>query len=154
MSNKLRWPSLEATLSAGTRLGEWLASQDSPSLRLGLEGQLGAGKTTFTSAIVSGFDPSAAREVSSPTYALWQIYAGGAVNHLDLYRVSGHDELETLGFLERWDQGIWLIEWPSRVESLLGELDLVIVLSPKGDAREAELISLTDAGDEAAAALA
>ena len=86
-----------------------------------LHGELGAGKTQFTRGIVRGLsgDP---HTVSSPTFVLLNVYDTGRLKvfHLDAYRVHGADDFDAIGFAELLDQnGVIVVEWPSRVESLL-----------------------------------
>lgn len=87
-----------------------------------LEGEMGAGKTTFVRALVAALGGEE-RAVSSPTYVLLNVYAvanGLRVYHLDAYRVGGADDFEAIGFDELLQQrGIVIVEWPSRVESLI-----------------------------------
>ncbi len=64
------------------------------------------------------------RAVSSPTFVLLNVYAGGrlTVYHLDAYRVRGADDFEAIGFIELLEQGgVVVVEWASRVASLLPE---------------------------------
>lgn len=80
-----------------------------------LEGDLGAGKTTFARAIVEGL--GAAEGATSPTYALVHRYHGrrGPVFHLDCYRLRSPEEaadLDWQGLLEEGDAV--LVEWPDR----------------------------------------
>ena len=80
-----------------------------------LEGDLGAGKTTFVQGVVSALGSEAA--VVSPTYTLVEEYvtAGSCVHHLDLYRIQNSDEVEGLALRDRCDNdSILLIEWPER----------------------------------------
>ena len=80
-----------------------------------LEGDLGAGKTTFVQGVVSALGSEAA--VVSPTYTLVEEYvtAGGCVHHLDLYRIQNSNEVEGLALRDRCDnKSILLIEWPER----------------------------------------
>jgi tRNA threonylcarbamoyladenosine biosynthesis protein TsaE len=86
-----------------------------------LHGDLGAGKTQFTRGIVRGLggDP---HTVSSPTFVLLNVYDTGRLKvfHLDAYRVFGIEDFESIGFGELLDQnGVVVIEWPSKVEALL-----------------------------------
>lgn len=83
---------------------------------LGLRGELGAGKTTFVRAFVEALPGGADQEVASPTYALVHVYeTRPPVRHLDLYRISGPDELEELGPEELLAApGLVLIEWFER----------------------------------------
>ena len=80
-----------------------------------LEGQLGAGKTTFVQAIARGLGVAAA--ATSPTYALVHRYRGrrGPVFHLDCFRLRSPDDAADLdweGLLREGDAV--LIEWPER----------------------------------------
>lgn len=101
-----------------------LAQSLAPRLRsgdvLGLDGPLGAGKTTFTRGLVAalGGDPIM---VASPTFTLLHQYAcQPPMLHLDAYRLSGPGDLAGLGFDELMEVGaIAVIEWAERVESAL-----------------------------------
>lgn len=86
-----------------------------------LEGQLGAGKTTFVRSLVEalGGDP---RGVSSPTFVLLHVYADATpqVYHLDAYRMHSSDELVDIGFEDLLQQGgVVLVEWASKVADIL-----------------------------------
>ena len=102
---------LEQTQRLGSSLGKLF--QTCPAVLL-MRGDLGAGKTTLSQAIVAGYgltDP-----VTSPTYALMHIYGGGAFYHYDLYRLQDPGELEEIGFEEAMDEGVpVIIEWPELV---------------------------------------
>ena len=78
-------------------------------------GPLGAGKTTLVRALLRALGVSGS--VRSPTYTLLEPYETPAarVIHLDLYRLTGPDELEPLG-LDAYppETHWWLIEWPER----------------------------------------
>ena len=67
---------------------------------IGFLGDLGAGKTAFTSGLVKGLGIDA--DVSSPTFALVNEYrgAGKVFYHFDMYRVNGWDDLYTTGFFD------------------------------------------------------
>ncbi len=88
---------------------------------IGLAGDLGAGKTTFVQGFVEALAPGEGRQVTSPTFALVQRYpTAPPVTHLDLYRLSGLDELEAIGFRELYhDPGVTLVEWAERVPEAL-----------------------------------
>lgn len=76
--------------------------------RVLLEGNLGAGKTTWVQQFIKilGCDET----VSSPTYSLINLHDGGRIAHMDLYRVENVQELEVLGLDELGTQ--WeFIEW-------------------------------------------
>jgi tRNA threonylcarbamoyladenosine biosynthesis protein TsaE len=100
--------------------GETLGASIASGSILTLEGDLGAGKTTLAQAIARGWGVTA--EVTSPTYAIVQAYAGprGPLHHLDLYRLDHPAQLAQIG----WDEilragGLVLIEWPDRAGDAL-----------------------------------
>ncbi len=77
-----------------------------------LTGEMGAGKTTFTSRLVRSFDSSL--NPNSPTFNLMNEYKTSAFSifHFDLYRLKSSEEVENLGFEEIWGkQGISIVEW-------------------------------------------
>ncbi|HEU5171495.1 MAG TPA: tRNA (adenosine(37)-N6)-threonylcarbamoyltransferase complex ATPase subunit type 1 TsaE [Gemmatimonadales bacterium] len=95
--------------------GEALGRALPPGAVLALEGELGAGKTTFAQAIARGLGVT--EPASSPTYALVHRYAGrrGPVFHLDCYRLRSPAEAADLdweGLLR--DGDAILVEWPER----------------------------------------
>ena len=109
---------LDDTARFATRVAQILRPRDV----LALEGDLGAGKTTFVRALVTALGGSE-RQVSSPTFVLLNVYETErmTVYHLDAYRVSGSEELDAIGFDEFLDDpnGLTVVEWPSRaIESL------------------------------------
>jgi len=101
------------------RLGEELARRLTAADVVYLEGDLGAGKTTFVRGIARGLG-APERQVASPTFALLHEYvdAGGAVRlrHLDLYRLSdAARELDVLGIPDALAGAPVCVEWPKAV---------------------------------------
>ena len=80
-----------------------------------LQGDLGAGKTTFAQFLIQHLMVTAV-DVPSPTFPLICPYETkkGELWHVDLYRLQPQEVL-TLGLEEQWRQGITLIEWPERL---------------------------------------
>lgn len=77
-----------------------------------LNGNLGAGKTTFTQYLIHKLGST--DEVSSPTYSIVNEYDSpkGKIFHFDLYRLKDIDELNDIGFEEYLDDGyLCIIEW-------------------------------------------
>ena len=109
-----------------------------------LEGDLGAGKTCFVQGLCDGLGIRAA--VSSPTFAIANEYrdeaAGRRFLHLDLYRLSGPDELDTIGWDDYLDSGDPMaVEWPERAAGRLppGAVRVRIAIGPGPDDRTIEV---------------
>ncbi len=135
MSESLRLENAEQTELAGARLARAMQFVAPVSACICLEGQLGAGKTTFARGFLRGFGYTG--RVPSPTYTLVEPYDCGAyrVYHLDLYRLQDGAELEYLGISEMTEAGsVLLIEWPSRAQNSLPDKDIEVVLQviPEG----------------------
>ena len=98
---------------------------------------MGAGKTTFTTAIcrILGVAQDA---VSSPTFSIVNEYRlpdGEPVFHFDFYRINKISEALDIGFYDYIDSGaLCLMEWPENIEDLLPEetLRVFITVSPDG----------------------
>ena len=120
--------------------------QDLAGWTLLLEGELGAGKSTFARALIG----AAGHEgpVPSPTYTLVEPYVlpRSTIYHIDLYRVSDEEELRFLGW-DELDDGLRLVEWPDRAPGLSARADLVLALAYEGGGRRAELKGLSERGE-------
>ena len=106
---------------------------------------MGAGKTTFTTAVCKELGVSE-DAVSSPTFAIVNEYrtaCGEAVYHFDFYRIENSSEALDIGLYEYLDSGaLCLMEWPENIEGLLPEetLNVHIAVLPDGS----RCISWTD----------
>lgn len=104
------------TRRIGMRLGELLLPGDV----IGLEGNLGAGKTTMAQGIASGW--GSYNSVSSPTYVLVNVYRRLDQNqlfHLDAFRLNSPDEAVDLDIDAMLDQGPLLVEWADKIKDAL-----------------------------------
>lgn len=105
------------------KLGRELATQLTPPAFVALRGDLGAGKSVLARAIARALGVS--ETMPSPTYNLLLRYPaaqGREVIHLDLYRLSGPDEIFELGWQDLGaDHEVVLCEWPERAEGELPE---------------------------------
>lgn len=97
-------------------------------------GEMGAGKTTFISAICHCLAVTDA--VSSPTYAIINQYKtreGNQVYHLDLYRLKDEEEALMAGVEECFYSGSWcFVEWPEKATGLLPAHTIHCYLSASG----------------------
>lgn len=110
-----------------------------------LRGELGAGKSTFARAVIRALGHVGA--IPSPTYTLVEPYSlnRGRVYHVDLYRISGEEELRYLGWNEL-DDGFRLVEWPDRAPGLAAASDVEVDLRYETDGRSAGLRGLSPRG--------
>ncbi len=98
--------------------------QERRSFIIGIEGDLGAGKTVFVRGIVEalGGDPN---EVTSPTFVIMQTYntEKGIVYHFDWYRLNSPEELRDFGWMDLLCQreSFLVIEWADRFKEYLPE---------------------------------
>ncbi|MGP4042603.1 tRNA (adenosine(37)-N6)-threonylcarbamoyltransferase complex ATPase subunit type 1 TsaE [Gracilibacillus sp. D59] len=106
------------------RLANELALLLSPGQVLTLEGDLGAGKTTFTKGLGAGL--GVRRTINSPTFTIVKEYMGEIpLYHMDAYRLE--DIQEDIGFDEYFNgDGITVVEWASFIEEFLPEERLQI----------------------------
>ena len=86
-----------------------------------LEGDLGAGKTTFTQGMAAAMHVTG--RVTSPTFCIVQEHHGEdgkLLVHMDLYRLKGEDDVEAIGWEDYLSRGaILVVEWPERAGSLI-----------------------------------
>ncbi|NGQ96060.1 tRNA (adenosine(37)-N6)-threonylcarbamoyltransferase complex ATPase subunit type 1 TsaE [Brevibacillus sp. SYP-B805] len=113
------------------RLGERLAAFLQPGDVLALEGDLGAGKTTFTQGLARGLGVRGV--VNSPTFTLIKEYAGKLpLYHMDVYRVG--DDVASLGLDDYlFGEGVCVVEWASLIEPVLPPERLTITLTKDGE---------------------
>lgn len=130
-----RLADVAATEAAGAALAPLLRPGDV----VALEGDLGAGKTSFARGVLAAL--GLAEEAPSPSFAIVQAYAPPEVRlpvwHVDLYRLDSPDEAAELGLDEVLEDGALLIEWPDRLgERLWGDaLRLTLATTPDGARR-------------------
>lgn len=122
--------SAEETKEIGKKIANAVKSGDIISLT----GSLGAGKTVLTKGIAEELGITEA--IVSPTFTLVQEYDEGRLylSHLDLYRLSGEDEFESMGgedFL--YQDGLTIIEWSEKIASLLPKKTIYITITINED---------------------
>lgn len=132
----------EETIDFSKRLAALLKPGDV----ITLEGDLGAGKTTFTKGLALGLEIN--KNVNSPTFTIIKEYQGRLpLYHMDVYRVE--DSFEDLGFDEYFEgDGVSVVEWAHLIEDQLPQELLAIhiyladnnsrriIINPKGERYE------------------
>lgn len=106
----------EQTRRIGMRLGGDIKTGDV----ICLQGNLGAGKTTFVQGLAQGW--GALDSVSSPTFILVNLYRranGDQLFHLDTYRLESIPEAEELDLDSMLVEGALIVEWPERLGDLI-----------------------------------
>jgi N-acetylmuramate 1-kinase len=128
-------------------LGGALAPRLRPGDFLALHGDLGAGKTTFSRALIRAILGRPDEEVPSPTFALVQPYQGARfpISHFDFYRLSGAGEAEELGLDDALASGVAIAEWPERLGAHLPADRLDITLTD-GDSAATRHVALAGRG--------
>lgn len=130
------------TARLGTRLGQLLKAGDV----ICLSGDMGAGKTVFSSGIGQGW--GAKYPVTSPTYNLVHQHTRERDNdmlyHLDCYRLRGVDDVDSIGLDDILEShGVVIIEWAERIEEALPANFLWIELRVIEDTRRNFVLEAT-----------
>ncbi|MBC6911067.1 tRNA (adenosine(37)-N6)-threonylcarbamoyltransferase complex ATPase subunit type 1 TsaE [Lactobacillus reuteri] len=119
----------DATITLGKKIGQQLVAGDV----LVLDGDLGAGKTTFTKGLAAGLEiPDI---IKSPTFTIIHEYQDGRLPlyHMDAYRLE-NGGAEDLGLEEYFDgDGVSVVEWAEFVEDELPTDFLAIHFKRTGD---------------------
>ena len=97
---------------------------------IAFRGPMGAGKTAFISGLAKAF--GAEEMVSSPTFAIMNVYPGSVeLHHYDMYRIEDWENLYSTGFFDDLDteNRIILIEWSENIAEFLPEEYITIAMS-------------------------
>ncbi len=125
------------TVALGERLGKAVKS----STVIAFFGDLGAGKTAFTSGIAKGMGINS--YVSSPTFAIVNDYGGNPpLVHFDMYKVETWDDLNSSGFFDYMDMGAVLaVEWSENIENTLPDNAVKITIN-HGETENERIITI------------
>jgi tRNA threonylcarbamoyladenosine biosynthesis protein TsaE len=138
-----------ASESEMEKLGGALSAASVPGCVIGLQGDLGAGKTTLSRGFMHALGHEGA--VKSPTFTLVEPYdlSGQPVFHFDLYRIADPEELAYVGLDEYfYAESICLVEWPEKGVGVLPVLDVVCDIQVDGLRRQVCLESHSALGEK------
>lgn len=119
MTGSFEVGSVEETWALAARL----AGELRPGDIVCLEGDLGAGKTTFTQGLASAMKVKG--RVTSPTFCIVQEHYGESDDelrlvHMDLYRLESEDDVLAVGWEDYLERGaVLVVEWPERAGTLI-----------------------------------
>lgn len=116
----------DETIRIGQAIGRFLQKGDI----VALIGELGSGKTCITQGIARGINVPESYYVTSPTFTLINEYPGKIpLYHLDIYRLSGSQDLIDMGYEEYfYGDGVIIIEWAEKIRDILTDDTLFIHL--------------------------
>lgn len=114
-------------------LAQELARKLEPGDVIGLDGDLGTGKTVFVKGLARGLGIAA--NIKSPTFNLVRSYEGRLpLFHFDIYRIDDTAELLEIGFSEYFEKGgAVVVEWAEKAEELMPDNTFWISIRRTGD---------------------
>ena len=129
----------EETREIATRL----AQEMTPGMVVAMVGDLGAGKTCFVRGMARALGVPEEVPVTSPTFAIMNVYDQGRlpVYHFDLYRLADEDELEAVGFRDYvGGAGVAVIEWADRIPDVMPQGSIWVRISDGVEPNERTII--------------
>jgi tRNA threonylcarbamoyladenosine biosynthesis protein TsaE len=116
-------------------LGKVIGSQLVPGDVFALIGELGTGKTCFTQGLAIGLGVDRTVPVVSPSFTIINEYPGSIpLYHFDFYRIDNSSQVFDLGYEEYFfGEGVTVIEWGGKVDSVLPEEHIRVQLSFQND---------------------
>lgn len=139
--SKLNEEYVTGSVKETEELAAKLASKLQGGEVIAFTGGMGAGKTAFTRGLAKGL--GVGDVVSSPTFALVNEYTGRlTVEHFDMYRIDGWDDLYSTGFFDYLDTDrVIVIEWSENIHNALPEDTIFVHIQP-GDEETKRIITI------------
>lgn len=133
--------SYDDTRKIGYELAKELDTGSLSSRFIALRGELGVGKTAFTSGFASYFGITG---VKSPTYTVVNEYIGEKrIFHFDMYRISDGDDLYSIGYDDYIESdGYSLCEWSENIEDYIPEDAIFVTIERVSDDVSARKITI------------
>ena len=123
MSVQILCQSPAETMAVGRRLAGLLWAGDVVLI----DGELGAGKTTFVAGVAEGLGVD--EPITSPTFVLMRTYPGLlSLTHADVYRLETLAEIEDLDLIEASMDGVLTVEWGTAIEQCMPADHLIVRL--------------------------
>ncbi|WFQ96154.1 tRNA (adenosine(37)-N6)-threonylcarbamoyltransferase complex ATPase subunit type 1 TsaE [Mycoplasma feriruminatoris] len=121
---KVKVNNLEQTYKLAKKIKKVIQNQKIPFYIL-LKGDLGAGKTTFTKALLEQFDIK--ENITSPSFVIMNQYFTDdlKINHMDAYRLNNDSEIEM--YLDEFLDGLNIIEWYENLDLDLNTINKLII---------------------------
>lgn len=136
-------PDAEATIALAKKIAPLLTRGD----LIILSGDLGAGKTTFTSGLATGLNVQG--RVSSPTFIIARTHPGPIpLVHVDAYRLTSLADVDDLDLDSNLEESITVVEWgEGMVEDLTSDRLEISIVRPRGEAQTGRYALITAVGD-------
>ena len=128
--------SYEQTRKIGYELAKKVDTDANKSRFIALRGEMGVGKTAFTSGFAEYFEITG---VKSPTYTIVNEYVGRVrIFHFDTYRINDGDDLYSIGYDDYVDaDGYCICEWSEKIEDYIPD-NAIYVTIERTDGNESE----------------
>jgi len=141
---------VDDTAQLARDLAQAVSSQLPTDAVIYLNGDLGAGKTTFSRYFIQSLGHSGS--VKSPTYTLVEPYPidnDRTCYHFDLYRLANPEELEFIGARDYFNEtDVCLVEWPEKAEDYLPAADWICEFSHHESGRNLTITAASDKGNK------
>ena len=110
-----------------------------------LNGELGAGKTTFSRFLIRSLIRNQKLKVLSPTFSVVNLYSSDQINiaHFDCYRITTPQELYEIGIEEFLATHICIVEWPETVlNNFLKDISFVDITIESTDEKDERMLAV------------
>mgnify|MGYP000201928480 CR=1 FL=1 len=146
-----RWISTSSPLQT-FEIGMKIARSLKPGDIVLLVGPMGSGKTVLASGLARGLGIE--EDVQSPSFVIASTYSlpGGVYfHHIDLYRISGEEEMATAGIMDYiGDDSISVVEWGEKLMGFIREYLMVEIEMGRGSRRRMRISGHGERGEELA----
>ena len=139
----------EETKKIGYELARKIDTGELKSRFIAMRGEMGVGKTAFTSGFASYFE---IKGVKSPTYAVMNQHtapSGKRILHFDMYRISDDDDLYSIGFYDYLDgNDIMIVEWSENIDYAIPSDALFVKIERTSENENGRKITVSEGNDE------